>query len=77
MDPPPGIEQLLNTYVLERTVWQLATPLVLNLRDLAGVLVVEDVNPTLDRLLLFDALRHVAGLQVHTDWITSTDDFVV
>lgn len=77
MDPPPKIEQLLNTYVLERAVWQLATPFVLNLGDLPSVLVVEDVDTGLDSLLLLDTFGDVTSLQVHANRVTRTDNFVV
>lgn len=77
MDRPPRIEQLLSTYVLERTIRQLATPLVLNLRNLARILVIEDVDAALDHLFFRNAFGDVASLEVHTDWVTGTDDFMV
>lgn len=77
MDPPPGTEQLLDTYIFEGAIWELAIPLVLNLGDLSGVLVVEDVDSAGDGLLLGDTLGNIASLQVHANRIASTDDFVV
>lgn len=77
MDPPPRTEQLLNTYVLESAIWQLAIPFVLNLCDLSGVLIVEDVDSAGDGLLLVDALGNVPSLQIHANGIASTDNFMV
>lgn len=77
MNPPPGIKQLLDTYILERTVRQLAAPLVLHLGDLSGVLVIKDVDPALDGLFLRDTFGHITSLQIHADWVTGADDFMV
>lgn len=77
MDPPPGTEQLLNTYILDGAIWKFAIPLILNLGDLSGVLVVEDIDSAGDGLLLIDALGNVPSLQIHANRIASTDDFVM
>lgn len=68
---------MLNTYILERAVWQLATPLVLDLRDLSSVFVVEDINPALNGLFLLNAFGDIASRQIHADRVTSTDNFMM
>ena len=75
--PPPGTEQLLDTHILERAVWELTIPLVLHFRDLASRLVVENQDLAIDDLLFAEALDNVAGLEVHTNGVAAISDFVV
>lgn len=76
MYPPPRTKELANTYIREAAIWEIAIPLVLNLRDLAGRLVVEDLDLAVDDLLLADHLDDVASLQIHADGVTAVGDFV-
>ena len=62
MDPPPGAYKLTYTYVRERTIRQLAIPFVLDLCDLASVLVVENVDFARYGRLLAEALQNITSL---------------
>ena len=75
--PPAQREQTIETYVAERTIRQLAVPLVLQPGDLARGLVVEDLDLAVDGLLLLDALDHVPGAEIHGDGVPGRGDFVV
>ena len=75
--PPPGTEQLPETYILERAVREISVPFILNLCDLAGGLVVANDNLAADGLFLADALDDIAGLQVHVDGVTTIGDLMV
>lgn len=77
MHPPPGIDKLIDTHILDRAIRELAVPLVLNLCDLARHLVVEDVDLAVDGLFFANALHDVAGAQVHRNWITAGSYFMV
>ena len=77
MQPPPRAEQLSQTYVLESAVWQLAIPLIFNLRDLTRSCVVEDIHLTGDSLLHMDAFDDISCFQIHADRITARSHFVV
>lgn len=45
--------------------------------DLVRILVIEDIDLAIDGLLFAEELYHVAGTQVHGDWIAAGSDFVV
>ena len=77
MQPPPGIDKLINTHILKGAIGELAIPLILNLCDLARRLVVEDVDLAVDGLLFANAFYDVASTQVHSDWVTAGSDFVM
>ena len=77
MQPPPGIDELIDTHILNGAVRELAVPLILNLCDLARRLVVEDVDLAVDGLLFANAFYDVAGTQVHRNWVTAGSDFVM
>ena len=77
MQPPPGIHNLINTHILYGAIRQLAIPFVLHLCDLARCLVIEDVDLAVDGLLFADALHHIAGTQVHANWVAAGSDFVM
>ena len=77
MQPPPGIDKLIDTHILKGAVRELAIPLILNLCDLARRLVVEDVDLAVDGLLFANAFYDVAGTQVHSDWVTARSDFMM
>ena len=77
MEPPPGICKLIDTHILEGAIRELAIPFILNLCDLSRRLVIEDVDPAIDGLLLADTLHDVASTQVHTDWIAARSDLVM
>lgn len=61
MQPPPGVCKLIDTYIHEGAIRELAIPLVLDLCDLACILVVKDVDLAVNGLLFADALYDVAG----------------
>ena len=77
MYPPPQTEKLLNTHILETAIRQLSVPLILNLCNLPGCLVIEDVDFAVDGLFLADSFCNVAGLEVHLDGVAGTGNFVV
>ena len=77
MHPPPGVDKLIDTHILEGAIRELAIPFVLNLCDLPCSLVVEDVDPAGYGLLFANALYDVAGTQVHSDGIATGCHFVV
>lgn len=77
MQPPPGVCKLIDTYIHEGAIRKLAIPLVLDLCDLACILVVKDVDLAVDGLLFADPLYDVAGTQVHSDGVAAGGDFVV
>ena len=77
MQPPPGIDKLIDTHILKRAIRELAIPLILNLCDLARRLVIEYVDLAVDGLLFANAFYDVAGTQVHSDWVTTGSDFVM
>ena len=77
MQPPPRIHNLINTHILYGAIRQLAIPFILHLCDLARCLVIEDVDLAVDGLLFADALHHIAGTQVHANWVAAGSDFVM
>lgn len=77
MHPPPRTQNLLETYILKRTVRQLAVPLVLHLRDLARRFIVVDEDLAVDDLLFIDTLDDVAHAHVDADGVPSVRHFMV
>lgn len=77
MHPPPRIEQLIETYIFEGAVGQIAIPLVLDLGDLPSVLVIGNSDLARDCLLLVDALHDIAGFQIHLDGVAARGDLMV
>ena len=77
MQPPPGIDKLIDTHILKGAIRELAVPLILNLCDLARRLVVENIDLAVDGLLFANAFYYVPGTQVQSDWIPAGSDFVV
>ena len=77
MQPPPGINELIDTHISKGAIRELAIPLILNLCDLARRLVVENVNLAVDGLLFANAFYNIAGTQVHCNWVTAGSDFVM
>ena len=71
MDPPPWIEQLVDTHICESAVRELAIPLVLNLRDLPAGFIIEDVDLAVDGLFFTDALDDIASSQIQADGIAT------
>ena len=76
MQPPPRTKELPQTYILEGAVWKLSVPLVLQLCDLPGRLIVVDQDFASNSLLLTNAFHNVTGLQVHSNWITPIGHFM-
>ena len=64
MKPPKGIEDSAHTHILDRAVWKISIPLILDLLDFAGCLIVEDKNLTGDSLLLANSFDLITGLHV-------------
>ena len=77
MEPPPGIDELIETHILQGAIRELAIPLILNLCDLPRRLVVENVDLAVDRLLFLNTLHDVAGPQVQSDWVASRRHFMM
>ena len=77
MQPPPGIDELIDTHILKGAIRELAIPLILNLCDLARRLVVENVDLAVDGLLFANAFYDIAGTQVHSNWVTAGSDFMM
>ena len=77
MQPPPGIDKLINTHILKGAIRELAIPLVFNLCDLASRFVIEDVDLAVNGLFLANAFYNVACTQVHPNWVTTGSHFVV
>lgn len=77
MHPPPRTQNPLETYILKRTVRQLAVPLVLHLRDLARRFIVVDEDLAVDDLLFVDTLDDVARAHVEADGVPSVRHFMV
>ena len=77
MQPPPGIDKLIDTHILKGAVRELAIPLVLNLCDLTRRLIIENVDLAVDGLLFTNAFYDVTGTQVHCNWVTAGSDFVM
>ena len=77
MQPPPSTKELLSTHIFEGAVRQLAVPLILNFGDLSCALVIEDVNLTVNGLLLVDALDDISRTHVQANRISSSSNFVV
>lgn len=77
MQPPRETRQLRQTHIGKAAIGQIAVPLVLHLGDLAGGLVVEDVDLAGDGLFLADAFDDVAGLEVEADGVAGGGDLVV
>ena len=77
VQPPPGIDKLIDTHILKGAIRELAIPLILNLCDFARRLVIENVDLAIDGLLFANAFYDVAGTQVHCDWVTAGSDFVM
>ena len=77
MQPPPGIDKLIDTHILKGAIRELAIPLILNLCDFARRLVVENVDLAVDGLLFANAFYDVAGTQVQPYWVTAGSDFVM
>lgn len=77
MHPPPRAQKLRQTYILKRTVRQVAVPLVLHVRDLSRGFVVVDEDFAVDDLFFVDAFNDVARAQVEADGVPSISDFVV
>ena len=67
MQPPPGIDKLIDTHILKGAIRELAIPLVLNLCDLSRRLVVEDVDLAVDGLGVCGLRRHRHGLLQHAN----------
>lgn len=76
MQPPPKAEQLTNTYIRERAIWQITIPLILNLGDLACTLVVVDLDLTRYDLLFANPLDYVPSLEIHVDRVAGRSNFV-
>ena len=77
MQPPPGIDKLIDTHVLKGAIRELAIPLILDLCDLARRLVIENVDLAVNGLFFANAFYDVAGTQVHSNWVTAGSDFVM